>query len=136
MLFNYWPAFYADFLPKLDTIIAEQEKLNLLAGERINCKRTQFSIPTLTIIFYCFIKASGMNLPTASNPSAELLNQLFGADKDKLKQNLARLYKTASLSNREKAELEKGINTARGFFVALEFPAAEKVLNHLHDKLQ
>jgi hypothetical protein len=31
--FNYWPNYYSDFLPKLDTIIAEQEKIHASSEE-------------------------------------------------------------------------------------------------------
>jgi hypothetical protein len=38
--FNYWPVYYSDFLPKLDTIIAQHEKEIELAVEIKKCKRT------------------------------------------------------------------------------------------------
>ncbi len=44
--FNYWPVYYADFLPKLDTIIAQREKGNEIAGVIKKCNRTQYSIPS------------------------------------------------------------------------------------------
>src|ERR1035438_8745552 len=114
--FNYLPSYYSDFLPKLDTIIAEQEKLQQAADEMKKCKRTQFPIPALTIIYYIFSKTSSTPLLACNDNSAGLLNNLFGADKDKLKQNLYRLLKLSSLSPKEQAEFRKGIDTARAFF--------------------
>ncbi len=134
--FNYWPAYYSDFLPKLDTIIAEQEKLVDAADEIKKCKRTQFSIPTLTIIFYVFSKIGNIPLLASNDRSAELLNNLYGSDKDKLKQNLSRLYKLSGLSPKERAEVQKGINNAKTFFDALEYPPAQQILDNLELKLQ
>jgi len=135
-LFNYIPQFYAKFLPVLDTVMAEQEKNSTTTTDIRKCKRTQFSIATLTIIFYVFAKTSKLPLPAANDKSAELLNNLYGADKDKLKQNLSRLYKIASLSPKERAEMIKGVEATRIFFEALGFPAAQKWVVELERKLQ
>ena len=134
--FNYWPMYYAHFLPQLDTIIAEKEKLKDAQEEIKKCKRTQFSIPTLTVIFFVFSKISSIPLPACNDRSAELLNNLYGADKDKLKQNLSRLYKLSNLSPKERAEIQKGINTAQAFFKALEYHPAKQILDQLEIKLQ
>jgi hypothetical protein len=131
----YFPKFYGDFLPALETIIAGQEK-QLAEQEELNkCKRTQFSTPTLTIIFFVFSKVGTFSLPPANETGAMLLNHLFGVDKDKLKQNLSRLYKTNNLSVKERAELIKGIAAARSFFDALGCKPAESILNQFEIKL-
>jgi hypothetical protein len=88
--FIYLPSFYWNFLPKLQVICGEQEKLAMLAEETTKCKRTQFRAPTLIIIYYVNSKIS--NTPLLPNDqSAAFLNKLYGSDKDKLKQNLSRL---------------------------------------------
>jgi len=135
-LFNYIPQFYSQFLPVLDTVMAEHEKTTSVEADIRKCKRTQLSIATLTIIFYVFAKTSKVPLPAANEKSAELLNNLYGADKDKLKQNLSRLYKIASLSPKERAEMLKGVEATRIFFETLDFPAAQKWLDELERKLQ
>lgn len=136
LAFNYIPGFYNNFLPMLDTIIAEQEKNIATESETRKCKRTQFSIPTLTIIIYVFAKLSKISLPAANDRSAELLNQFTGSDKDKLKQNLSRLVKISHLSPKERAEMLKGIEVSRGFFKGLDAPAAKQYLDELEIKLQ
>ncbi len=136
ILFHYGPVYYSDFLPKLDTVIAEQESLKLVMGEIRKCKRSQFSIPTLTIIFYVFSKTSNAPLLPSNDRSADLLNCLYGADKDKLKQNLSRLYKVSKLSPKERAEMLKGIDTSRAFFDALSLPQAVSILDQLEVKIQ
>lgn len=136
ILFHYGPAFYSDFLPKLDTIIAQQENLKLVTEEIKKCKRSQFSIPTLTIIFYVFSKTSNTPLLPCNDRSAELLNCLYGADKDKLKQNLSRLYKVSKLSPKERAEMLKGIDTSRTFFNDLSLAQAAVILDQLEVKIQ
>lgn len=135
VLFQYLPAFYSEFLPKLDTIMAEQEAIIINAYETKKCKRTQFSIPTLTIIFYVLSRAAQIPLLPSNDHSAALLNNLYGVDKDKLKQNLSRLYKMSQLSVRERAEIQKGIVAARNFFTPLGHKPAESILDQLEIKL-
>lgn len=133
---TYLPFYYRDFLPTLDLVLAEKEK-SLMADETLKkCKRSQYSIPSLAIIFYVFCKISSVPVPPANDPSAILLNGLLGVDKDKLKQNLSRLQKISRLSPKEKAEMQKGIEVARQFFTALDATKAEAVLNQLELKLQ
>ena len=136
ILFHYGPVYYSDFLPKLDTVMAEQESLRLVKEQAKKCKRSQFSIPTLTIIFYVFSKTSNTPLLPSNDRSAELLNCLYGVDKDKLKQNLSRLYKVSKLSPKERAEMLKGIDTSRSFFDALSLPQAVIILDQLEVKIQ
>jgi hypothetical protein len=133
---HYGPIFYGDYLPKLATIIAEQEKLTTEEDDIKKCRRTQYSIPTLTIIFYVWSKLAQIPMVPVNDHSAVLLNQLYGSDKDKLKQNLARLYKFSALSPKEKAEMQKGINTARSFFQELNHHPATLFLDQLEIKLQ
>jgi hypothetical protein len=135
ILFHYGPTYYSEFLPKLDTIIAEQESLRVIQEETRKCKRSQFSIPTLTIIFYVFSKASNTPLLPSNDRSAELLNCLYGADKDKLKQNLSRLYKVSKLSPKERAEMQKGVDASRIFFEAVSLTQAQNILNQLELKI-
>lgn len=133
--FIYVPSFFYNFLPKLETILGEQEKMAAREEETKKCKRTQFQIPTLVIIHYVFSKIDNIPLLPANDTSAELLNKLYGSDKDKLKQNLSRLYKLSSLSAKERAEFLKGIENARDFFKDLGCIDASKVLNDLELKL-
>jgi len=132
----YWPVYFSDFLPILDTIIAEKQKIQDADIELRKCKRSQFSIPTLIIIYCVFAKTSNIPLLSPNDRSAELLNQLFGADRDKLKQNLSRVYQFSKLSPKEKTEMEKGIDRAREFFAALTSPQASHILDQLELKLQ
>jgi hypothetical protein len=135
-IIHYGPIFYGDYLPKLATIIAEQEKLTTEEDDIKKCRRTQYSIPTLTVIFYVWSKLAQIPMVPVNDQSAVLLNQLYGSDKDKLKQNLGRLYKFSALSPKEKAEIQKGINSARTFFQELKHPPAAVLLDQLEIKLQ
>ncbi len=132
----YWPVYFSEFLPILDTIIAEKQKIQDADLESKKCKRSQFSIPTLTIIYYVFSKTSNIPLLGANDRSAELLNQIYGVDRDKIKQNLSRIYQLSRLSPKERAEIQKGIDKAREFFDALNSPNAVQILEQLDLKLQ
>jgi hypothetical protein len=131
----YWPAYFSDFLPKLDTIILERQKIELAEIEIKKCKRTQFSIPTLTIIYYVFAKTCRIPVLPANDSSAEILNTLFGSDKDKIKQNLSRLCQLSKLSPKERAEMEKGVEKARTFFDSINHSSAREILEQLDLKL-
>lgn len=43
--FIYFPSFYWNFLPKLEVITGEQEKLAIQVEEPTKCKRTQYQAP-------------------------------------------------------------------------------------------
>ncbi|MDH7463521.1 hypothetical protein QEG73_19630 [Chitinophagaceae bacterium 26-R-25] len=131
----YYPKFYTDFLPALDTITSQQEKLQAEQEETKKCKRTQFSTPTLVIIYFVLSKTTDLSMPPANDVGAGLLNNLFGVDKDKLKQNIVRLLKISELSAKERAEFIKGISAARDFFIAVGSKSAEPILNQLELKV-
>ncbi|MET3887475.1 hypothetical protein ABIE54_006364 [Chitinophagaceae bacterium OAS944] len=133
--FIYFPSFYWNFLPKLEVITGEQEKLAIQIAETTKCKRTQFQSPTLIIIYYVNSKISNAPLLPANNQSAALLNKLYGSDKDKLKQNLSRLYRLPSLSAKERAEMLKGVEYARSFFKETGNTNSAKILDELELKL-
>ncbi|OQP58853.1 hypothetical protein A3860_39275 [Niastella vici] len=134
-VFIYFPSFFWSFLPKLEAITGEQEKLAAHAQEATKCKRSQFQAPTLIIIYYVNCKISSTPLLPANDSSAELLNKLYGSNKDKLKQNLSRLYKIPSLSAKERAEMLKGVENARDFFKDSGNINISKILHELELKL-
>ncbi len=133
---HYWLFYYSDFLPKLDTVVAAHEHESKKEEKLEKCRRTQFSIPTLTVIFYTFTKSCKINFPPCNDQSAEILNSLFGSDKDKIKENLRRIYKLSTLSPKERAEIQKGIIIARSFFKSLDHEKANEILDQLELKLQ
>lgn len=127
----YYPAYKFTFLPYLDTVISkEQSRLIKVKEEPTKrCKSTQFSIPTLTVIFYIFCKISKTTALEANDQSAALLNQLFGVTNKSLKDNLARLQRPGKVSDRERAEMRKAVEEAETFFTTLNSQAA---LQELH----
>ena len=133
--FVYFPSFIWNFLPNLEIVTDELEKLTTKPAETTKCKRTQFQAPTLIIIYYVNCKISNTPLLSANDHSAGLLNKLYGSDKDKLKQNLSRLYSLSSLSAKEHAEMKKGIENARSFFKETGNTNSTKILDELELKL-
>jgi len=135
MVFIYFPSFFYNFLPKLEVVSAEQERVAAQVQEAPKCKRTQFLAPTLIVIYYVNCKISGTPLLPANDASAEMLNKLYGSDKDKLKQNLSRLYRVSSLSVKERAEMLKAIMYAREFYQAIGNVNVYKILDELELKV-
>ena len=134
--FIYLPSFIWNFLPNLEVVTSELEKLSTKAEETTKSKRSQFQAPTLIIVYYVNSKISNAPLLPANDQSARLLNNLYGSDKDKLKQNLSRLYKITNLSDKERAEMLKGVENARLFFKDLSFSKANMILDELEIKLR
>ncbi len=133
---TYWPTFYSEFLPKLDAVIAEREKQSELIEDIKKVKRTQYLAPALVVIYDVMSKAGKIPSLPANDKSAELLNNLYGVSKDKLKENLSRLCRISSLSPKERAAIQEGVNTARIFFEAQNFPPAQIILDQLEQKLK
>jgi len=134
-LFNYFPSYYSTLLPMLDNIINEQEKTLATEEETKKCRRTQFSGPTLIVIYYALFKIGSIPLLPCNDGSAGMLNNLFGLDRGMLKQNLARLHKIGSLSTKERAEFQKGIDNARMFFMVTGSEKALSIIGQLEQKL-
>jgi hypothetical protein len=133
--FIYFPSFFYNFLPKLELVTAEQEKLAAQVQEPTKCKRSQFQAPTLIVIYYVYCKISGTPLLPANDASAEILNKLYGSDKDKLKQNLSRLYRIPGLSPKERAEMLKAVENTRNFFRDSRNVDIPKILDEFELKL-
>jgi hypothetical protein len=133
--FIYFPSFFWSYFPKLEVITGEQEKLAAQVEDAKKCRRTQFQAPTLIIIYYVNSKISNTPLLPANDLSAEFLNKLYGSDKDKLKQNLSRLYKISSLTAKERAEMLKAVENTRGFFKDSRNANIPRILDELDLKL-
>lgn len=127
----YYPAYKFTFLPCVDAVISKEQIQLIKVKEEPTkrCKSTQFSIPTLTVIFYVFCKISKTKALEANDQSAVMLNQLFGVTNKSLKDNLARLQRPGKISDRERAEMRKAIEETETFFTALNNQAA---LQELH----
>ncbi len=131
----YLQILYLDYLPKLDTIIAEKEILKKEEEDLNLSKREQFSIPALTVIYYIFSKTSGIQILPGNKASGQLLNRLFGVTSDSIRRNLVCLYKISELSAKKRFEIQKGIDSARDFFKAIDSQSASQFLDELELKL-
>ncbi len=115
LLFQYWPNFYSDFLPKLETIKEIYERKQLEQLEK--CKRAQLSNPALVLIYYVFDKVSGLNSLQCNDHYAALLTKLYGVDQGSLKKNLELILgKKKNLSERKLTEVQNQFEEARTFF--------------------
>jgi hypothetical protein len=132
-LFHYRPNYNSLFLPKVEIIKEVQECKQLEQLEK--CKQAQLSNFTLTLIFYVFDKATGINSLTATEKHAGFLMQLYGVDKGSLKKNLELILgKKQKLPPRKATEIQNRFNEAYNFFEQLNFPAGVKVLKELEGR--
>ncbi|MGE7776584.1 hypothetical protein ACQKLP_17790 [Chitinophaga sp. NPDC101104] len=72
----YRPAFTSDFLPKLETVIAEFEGNQRVWVEK--SKQEQLSTRGLVLLYYILDKCAEINYLTPSDKSASLLLKIFG----------------------------------------------------------
>lgn len=131
----YWPVFYRDFLPILDTVIAtyegkEQEMLN-------KCKQAQLSNFTLALIFYALSKKNGATPLFPDDHHAQLLTKLFGVDRDSMKKNLVLILNDVKdLSSRKLTVIHDCFEEAYDFFETLQLPECIHILQHLKEKFK
>jgi hypothetical protein len=134
-LFHYWPNFYSDFLPKLETIkeIYERKQLEQLG----KCKRAQFSNPALVLIHYVYDKLSGINSLQCNEHYAASLTNLYGVDPGSLKKNLELILgKKKNLSERKLTEIGNQFEEARTFFENIQSKEGVRILNELEQKFK
>lgn len=89
-LFHYRPTFCATFLPKLETAKDIYDRKQYPVMEKY--RQAQLSNLALTLVFYAFVKSSGMNTFLCNDQSANLLMRLYGVDSGSLKKNLELIY--------------------------------------------
>jgi hypothetical protein len=89
-IFHYWPNFYSNFLPKLETIKEIYESKQLEQLEK--CKRSQLSNMALVLIYYVFNKVSGDHSLRCKDHYAAMLTKLYGVDQGSLKKNLELIF--------------------------------------------
>jgi len=135
LLFHYWPNFYSDFLPKLETIKEAYERKQHEQLEK--CKRAQLSNPALVLIYYVFDKVGGINSLQCNDYYAQLLTKLFGVDQGSLKKNLELIIgKKQNLSERKLTEIRNQFEEAKTFFEEIQFKEGLRILNDLEQKFK
>ncbi|MCW3107420.1 MAG: hypothetical protein JWQ09_1926 [Segetibacter sp.] len=135
LLFNYWPNFYNNFLPQLETIKEIHERKQVEQLEK--CKRAQVSNPALVLIYYVFDKVSGINALQCNDRYAELLMKLYGVDQGSLKKNLELILgKKKSLSVRKYTEITNRFAEARSFFEDIQLKEGQRILDELEQKFK
>ena len=134
-LFNYWPNFYSDFLPKLETIKETYERKQLEQLEK--CKRAQLSNPALVLIYYVLDKVIGLNSLQCNDHYAALLMKLYGVDQGSLKKNLELIFgNKKNLSERKRTEIQNRFQEAQDFLEEIQFKDGLKILHDLEQKFK
>ncbi|TAJ44405.1 MAG: hypothetical protein EPO58_17610 [Chitinophagaceae bacterium] len=133
-LFHYHPAFYANFLPRLETTkeIYDRKQHNHIE----KCRQTQLSNFALTLVFYVFEKSCGLNTLLCNDQSANLLMKLYGVDPGSLKKNLEFIYgKKKTLLPRKQTEMANRFDEAISYFEEMGFEKGVDILMELQQKL-
>ena len=132
-LFHYGPYFSSTFLPRLETIKETYEQKQVEQLEK--CRQAQLSNFSLTLVFYVFDKAAGMNLLQCTDQFASLLMKLYGVDKGSLKKYLELIFtRKKSMSERRQTEIRNRFSEAFAFFEDLNFSKGIIILRELEAK--
>ena len=132
-LFHYRPSFSAIFLPRLETVKEIYEHKQITQMEK--CRQAQLSNFSLTLVFYVFDKAAGMNALQCTDPFASLLIKLYGVDKGSLKKNLELIFSRKKIiSESMLTEIRNRFSEAYAFFEELNFTKGIIILKELEAK--
>jgi len=133
----YRPIFTGDYLPKLETAIAEYEGRKRTWMEK--CKQDQLSNRALVFLFYAIDKASKANYLTPSDKCADLLHKIFGSSPDGIKKALDLVFKKdkrAKLEHRHLVEVGKSFEEAYAILEAMQFEEGIQRLKQLELQFQ
>ncbi|WP_298707377.1 hypothetical protein [Chitinophaga sp.] len=128
----YRPAFTSDFLPKLETVIAEFEGNQRIWAEK--CKREQLSTRGLVLLYYILDKCAEINYLTPNDKSASLLLKIFGVSQKGLKNELDLLFKKekrVKIEQRKQTEIAKSFEEVYTIFEEMQFPKGVQMLKEL-----
>jgi|GEM_PF-5527896 len=87
----YRHMYNSEFLPKLETAVAEYEGKERAWQEK--CKQDQLSNRTLVFLFYVLDKASNLNRLTATDKWADQLHKIYGVSPKGMKNELDLVFK-------------------------------------------
>lgn len=128
----YRPAFTSDFLPKLETVVAEFEGNQRVWAEK--CKQEQLSTRGLVLLYYILDKCAEINFLTPSDKSASLLLKIFGVSQKGLKNELDLLFKKekrAKIEQRKQTEIAKSFEEVYAILEEMQFPRGVQMLKEM-----
>ncbi|MGX5820664.1 hypothetical protein ACWKWU_20890 [Chitinophaga lutea] len=128
----YRPAFTSDFLPKLETVIAEFEGNQRIWAEK--CKQEQLSTRGLVLLYYILDKCAEINYLTPSDKSASLLLKIFGVSQKGLKNELDLLFKKekrTKIEKRKQTEIAKSFEEVYAILEEMQFPRGVQMLKEM-----
>ncbi len=131
----YHRIFNLEFLPKLETAIANYEGRERAWLEK--CKRDQLSNRALVLLFYVFDKTSKANYLAPSDKCADLLHTLYGVSPKGIKNELDLIFKKdkrAKLEGRHVVEVNKSFEEAYKVLETMQFEEGIKCLQTLQQQ--
>ena len=129
---HYFTSFY---LPQVETVKEEYERK--VSQQLEKCRQAQLSNFALSLVFYVFDKASGINVLQCNDHFARLQMKLFGVDHGSLKKNLELILgkkKDMTDKKRKQTEIRRQFEEAYAFFEELQFPQGALILKELESK--
>lgn len=131
----YGQIFYLDLLPKLETVIQNYERREVLAIRK--CQQAQMSNFAIAVTFYSLVKTKGVCISKVDARLGHLLTTLFGKDSDSMQKAMKLIIcKVPSLSPHKITEIEKSLEEANNFFLSIGYMDGIEIINQLDRKFK
>ncbi|MFY0255309.1 hypothetical protein ACDQ55_15285 [Chitinophaga sp. 30R24] len=133
----YRPIFTSEFLPKLETVIAEYEGRERAWLEK--CKQDQPTNRALVLLFYVLDKTSKIGYLTPSDKCANQLHKIFGVSPKGIKNELDLIFKKgkrAKLEPRHLVEVAKSFEEAYTILEEMQFAEGVQQLKQLEQQFK
>lgn len=133
----YRPTFLREFLPNLETVIAEYEGRERLKLDK--CKQDQPTNRALAFLFYVLNQTSKMSYLSASSKCADMLHKIFGVSQKGMQNELDLIYKQSKrkkLESRQLLEVSKGFEEAYTLLEDMHFTEGIRELKILEQRFK
>lgn len=138
----YRPTFNREFLPNLETVIAEYEGGQQLWMEK--CKKDQPTVRALAFFFYVLDKTGKINYLSDSDKCADHLHKIFGVSTKAMKTELDLIFKDIifkkdkrpKLKSRHLTQIEKSFEEAYSLLEGMQFTEGIQHLRELEQRFK
>jgi hypothetical protein len=130
LLSFYWPIFYIEFLPKLDSYCEHFSGKQLEGMQK--CKKQQYSVLGLILIQFVVHRIAGIATPSLSAKENTTLIKLYGVSNKMIEASLKTVIQNDwdKVKERKRTEIQEAFAEAHDYF---EIFTSKKATSYLHE---
>ncbi len=131
----YWPVYYLEFLPQLDSCVESYNSGKLEGIQK--CKKLQYPVLTLMLIHYGYQQLVGIETSQINESNTKLLARQYGVSAKSVDAALRIivLRQWDRKKNRKRTEIMDDFEEAKDYFQKLSAGKAIELLDHLQQKV-